>query len=254
VLDVGRLWVGWTALRSGEFDVAASWFAGAAVTGWPTWVAGRRAFENRDYAEAAKHYSEALTIWRSRGQNTDGPPFFQALGPHPDMAVALSDLGGAQLLSGDLKSATATLDVAIKTGPGLARPWFLRARAHELAGEMDSALADYNMASRTAFAGAQDQASGEAHLYRGIAFYRRKDFGRAENEFASALNFEIPAPLRPDAVAWRQLAAVAGGSCANARDYLERSLASVSPYFPAAEARSMETGCVTVLNNGISKR
>ena len=99
---------------------------------------------------------------------------------------------------------------------------FLRARAKELAGRKDEALADYNLASRTAFAAAQDLASGEAHLYRGIVLYRRKDYARAEDEFASALNFEMTGALRPDARAWRHLAAVAGGSCGSARAVLER--------------------------------
>ena len=57
--------------------------------------------------------------------------------------------------------------------------------------------------ARMAFAGARDLASGEAHLYRGVLLYRRKNFARAEGEFASALNFEIPDALRADARAWR---------------------------------------------------
>jgi single-strand DNA-binding protein len=253
ILDTGKLWLGWMALRAGNLGNAATWFSGSPATGWPVWVAGRKAFEGRNYGDAAARYSEAITIWKSRWQSPEGPAFLLALGPRPDMASALADWGGAQLLAGNTKSALATLDAAIKAGPAEARPLFLRARAHELAGQMDQALADYNLASRTAFANARDQASGEAHLYRGIVFYRRHDFGRAENEFASALNFEIPAALRPDAVAWRQLAAVAGGSCTTARGYLERSLATVSPYFPVEEARSLAAGCVTVQDKMASK-
>jgi len=105
------------------------------------------------------------------------------------------------------------------------------------------ALADYGMASRTAFANAKDLASGEAHLYRGIMLYRRKDFARAEDEFASALNFEIAGPQRGDAEAWRHLAAVAGGACGVARESLDRSLAGASPYFPRDEARQLEASC-----------
>jgi len=253
ILDTGRLWLGWMALRAGNLDEARTWFAPAPATGWLAWVAGRKAFESRSYGNAVARYSEAITVWKSVWQSPQGPGFLLALGPRPDTDTALADLGGAQLLAGNTKSALATLDAAIKAGPAEARPLFLRARAHELARQMDLALADYNLASRTAFANARDQASGEAHLYRGIAFYRRRDFARAENEFASALNFDIPAALRPDAVAWRQLAAVAGGSCATARDYLERSLATVSPYFPVEEARSLAAGCVTVQDKMASK-
>jgi tetratricopeptide (TPR) repeat protein len=260
VLETGRLWMGWMALRVNNLQEAGTCFAGATATGWPAWVAGRKAFESRTYADAAARYAEAITIWKSRWQSPGGPAFLSGLGPRPDLASALTDLGGAQLLSGNTKSAIASLDAAIKaevaakSGPSEARPLFLRARAHELAGQVDEALADYNLASRTAFANAKDQASGEAHLYRGIVLYRRRDFPRAENEFASALNFEIPSYLRPDAVAWRQLAAVAGGACATASQYLERSLAAVSPYFPVEEARSLAAGCATVQNNGIEKR
>ena len=110
-------------------------------------------------------------------------------------------------------------------------------------GRKDEALADYNLASRTAFAAAQDLASGEAHLYRGIVLYRRKDYARAEDEFASALNFEMTGALRPDARAWRHLAAVAGGSCGSARQSLNLALPAVSPFFPRDEARSLASAC-----------
>ena len=162
----------------------------------------------------------------------------QSLGPRPQFATALADWGGARLLAGDLPGAILTLDASIQADSANPHALFLRARAKELAGRKDEALADYNLASRTAFAAAQDLASGEAHLYRGIVLYRRQDFAHAEQEFASALNFEMTAALRPDARAWRHLAAVAAGSCGPARDALKQSLATVSPFFPGDEARS----------------
>lgn len=250
VVETGREWLGWMALRSDNLGEASSYFAGAAATGWPTWLDGRKAFDSRRYAEAAARYSEAITVWKARWQT---PSFLQGLGPAPDMAIALADLGGAQLLAGSTKSALATLDAAIKASPAEARPLFLRGRAHELAGQLDEALGDYNLASRNAFSHAQERTSGDAHLYRGIVLYRRRDFGRAENEFASALNFDISAAMRPDTMAWRQLAAVAGGSCGPAREYLERLLPAVSPYFPLEEARSMAAGCVTVQDKMASR-
>lgn len=253
VLDIGRLWLGWMALRVGNLEEAGTYFAGSSSSGWPAWLAGRKAFDARNYPDAVAGYSEAITIWKSRWQSPEGPAFLQGLGPRPDLAMALADLGGAEFVAGNSKSALATLDVAVKASPAEARPLFLRARAHELAGEMEQALGDYNLASRTAFASAQDQASGEAHLYRGIVLYRRRDYARAENEFASALNFDIPAGLRPDAVAWRHLAVVAGGGCTAAREYLERSLAAVSPYFPVEEARSLAAGCATVQDKMASR-
>jgi hypothetical protein len=131
----------------------------------------------------------------------------------------------------------------VKADPSNARAIYLRGRARELAGQADAALADYNLASRTAFANATDLASGEAHLYRGILLLRRKDPARAEDEFSSALNFAIPAKMRADAEAWRHMAAVKSGSCTASRGLLEESLARVSPYFPKSEARAALAAC-----------
>jgi len=136
-----------------------------------------------------------------------------------------------------------TLDGSIRGDSSNAQAYFLRARAKEIAGQRDDALGDYNLASRTAFANAKDLASGEAHLYRGISMYRRKDFARAEDEFASALNFEIAEPLRADASGWRNMAAAANGSCASAKELVDRALPTVSPYFPKAEAREVAAHC-----------
>ena len=152
-------------------------------------------------------------------------------------------MGGAQTLAGDPAAAIVTLDRALEASPPSARAFFLRARAKELAGQPEPALADYNLASRTAFAEATSLASGEAHLYRGILLYRRKDYIRAEEEFAGALNFDIPPSLRPDASAWRHLSAVASGFCGASLQYLERSLSSVSPFFPKAEAEALAAAC-----------
>ncbi|MBZ5728163.1 MAG: hypothetical protein LAP87_24655 [Acidobacteriia bacterium] len=249
VLATGRQWLGWMALGRDRLDEASRDFASAPESGWPAWVAGRKAFAGRAYRNAAGEYRRAIDTWTSARQET-APSFTARLSPPPDMAAALADLGGAQLLAGDAAAAIATLDAAIKLNQAAARAYYLRARAHELAGQAEAALADYNMASRNAFASAQDLASGEAHLYRGMSLFRRKDYRRAEDEFASALNFEIPAALRGDAVAWRHLAAVAGGSCRTSREYLEQSLAAVSPYFPKEEARTLSAACATTVAAG----
>jgi tetratricopeptide (TPR) repeat protein len=238
VLQVGRQWLGWMALRHGLLDDAARYFAGSAGTGWPEWVAGRQAFLARRYPEAASQYRQAIDL-----QKMDATGMTGRLAPRPDLPAEWSELGGAQLLAGNTAAAIATLDEAVKADPSSARALYLRARAKELALQMEAAIADYNLASRTAFANAKDLASGEAHLYRGILLYRRKDYGHAEDEFASALNFEISNGLRDDAAAWRNLAAVAGGSCDAARQRLERSLSTVSPYFPKDEARTLMVAC-----------
>ena len=241
ILQMGRQWLGWIALRAHRLDAAAAEFQDS---GWPEWVSGKRAFEQHNYRRAAEQYRLAIQAWDRLGAET-APALSVRLGPQPEMGLALSDLGGAELLTGDTAGAIATLDAAVKRDPDHAWSFYLRARAKEAAGQPDAALADYNLASRTAFAGARELVSGEAHLYRGILLYRRKDFSHAEDEFASALNFDISPDLRADAAAWRHLAAVAGGSCGIAREQLQKSLAAASPFFPAQEAQAMITACPT---------
>jgi tetratricopeptide (TPR) repeat protein len=160
----------------------------------------------------------------------------------------LLDLGAAQLLAGNVKQAESTLDAALKADPASARAFYLRGRARELSGRLTDALSDYNLAARAAFAASEDLASGEAHLYRGILLFRRRDYARAEDEFASALNFSIAQSLRPDAEAWRYLAAVSSGSCGMVRQSLERSLSTVSPFFPKGEARATAAACPVTEN------
>lgn len=243
-LETAREWLGWIDLRSGNLVAAAREFGQSSNTAWQQWVAGRRAFENRNYREAAADGKRAVGEW-DRQHSLAAPSFNDRLQPQPDLGPALADLGGAQLLAGDTAGAIATLDRAAKTPTIEARAYYFRARAKELAGQAEAAIADYTLASRTAFAGSQDLASGEAHLYRGIAYYRRKQFQRAEDEFASALNFSIPAALRPDAEAWRYLAAVASGSCEASRESLASVMGRVSPYFPRNEASAAMAACAS---------
>jgi tetratricopeptide (TPR) repeat protein len=240
-LQAGREWLGWIALSNDKLAEAAQLFSAFPNSGWPQWVSGRQAFQSGNYAEAVKQYRAALDVWqRTRPER---------LAPQADMGLALTDLGGAQLLSGDNAGAIATLDLAVKTDPAHARTFYYRARAKELAGRGDAAIADYNLAARTAFASAVELNSGEAHLYRGISAFRGKEFARAEDEFSSALNFAIPAALRPDTVAWRHLAAVAAGNCAASRGLLSSDLTAVSPLFPKSEASAMIAACPTASAN-----
>lgn len=241
-MNSGKMWLGWVALRDEKLPEAAADFAAVPGTAWPEWTRGRQAFAEGNYTEAATAYSRALGIWRRAAQNT-GPSMYERMAPRPDMTKVLADFGGAQLLAGDSRAAIATLDQAVKASPTNSRAVYLRAIAKEKAGDVEGALADYNLASRTAFAGAKDLASGEAHLYRGILLYRRKDYQGAEDEFASALNFEIAAPFKADAVAWRHMAAVFSGGCDVSRQLLGEALKNVSPFFPKAEAKSLMDAC-----------
>jgi tetratricopeptide (TPR) repeat protein len=241
-VEVGREWLGRWALTANKLDEAAIDFSNARDTGWLDWAQGKQAFRSGNYAQAAGRYSSAIDWWKTVWADP-GPGFVRRMGPRPEISAALVDLGGAQMLAGNLRQSESTLDAALKADPTSARAFYLRARTREMAGHLSDALADYNLAARSAFAASEDLASGEAHLYRGILLFRRKDYGHAEDEFASALNFSIAESLRPDAEAWRHLAAVASGSCATARQNLERSLTSVGPYFPKAEARSIASAC-----------
>jgi single-strand DNA-binding protein len=241
---VERLWLGWLAWKRNDLDRAAYHFAGQAETGWPSWAAGLQAVRDSHYRDAATDFSQTIDAWRhARGEAS--PSLAARLSPPTELSQALTELGGAQLLSGDLATAVTTLNTALEGGPD-ARAYYYRARARELSGQTDASLSDYNLASRAAFAAAQELSSGEAHLYRGILAYRRKDYLRAEDEFSSAMNLDIPQALRPDASAWRHLAAVAAGFCAASKDQLVRALPTVSPYFPKDEAKTLAAGCVTV--------
>jgi len=242
VVRTGRLWLAWIALSHNDLDEAGRALKSMPDAAWSHWIAGKSAFRYREFPQADLQYGLAVEDWM-REQSAPAPALAPRLAPQPDIARALTDWAGTQLLTGDLKQATANLDTAIQRDPHLAFALFLRARAKELASQNEEAQADLSLASRTAFAEAKDLASGEAHLYRGIMLYRRKDYSHAEAEFSSALNFEIPVDLRPDAVAWRHLAAVAGGACASSREFLEQSLAAVSPYFPKDEARAAAAKC-----------
>ena len=241
-LEAARQWLGWMELARGNLVGAAREFQATPAAGWQHYVAGRQAFDRRQYREAMSDYRTAIDAW-DQERRRQAPGLFDRLKPRPEVGDALVRLGGAELLAGDAAAAVATLDRALKTDDSTARAYYLRARAHELESRTDLALADYNLASRAAFASARDLASGEAHLYRGILFYRRQDFSRAENEFSSALNFNIAPDMQADAVAWRHLAAVAAGACQASREALGRALGTVSPYFPSQEAVSRMNAC-----------
>jgi tetratricopeptide (TPR) repeat protein len=243
VLQTGREWLGWIALQRNDLYMAAKNLSGAKASGWSYWTAGKQAFRDRNYPEAVAQYRRAVDTWESARREA-APRLMDRLKPQPEMAQALVELGGVQVLARDYSGAIATLDAAVKDDPGYARTFYLRGRAKDLAGDSASAMADYNLAARTAFAAAKDLASGEAHLYRGVMLYRRNDFSHAEDEFTSALNFEIPADMRADAEAWRYLAAVSSGSCADSRERLERSLETASPFFPREQAREASWSCL----------
>ena len=241
ILSVGREWLGWAALQHDDLFEASRHFSDRPDRGWWLWTAGLTASGKGNEPEARGRFRQALDAW-TRAQN-EQVSMVARLAPKPDMPRVLLRLGSSEILTGAPAAAVATLDAAVKADPNLVRAIFLRARAEELSGKSEQALADYSLASRTAFANANDLASGEAHLYRGIQFYRRKDYSHAEDEFSSALNFAIPPDLVHDAEAWRHMAALAGGACGESRVLLEDLLTRCSPYFPKPEARALASAC-----------
>lgn len=237
LIDTGKLWLGWISLRNHRLDEAARIFAGA--PGWADWAIGMRAFEAKRYAEAVPAYQRAITVWQAPTS-----AIVQKFRPEPDIPGGLYYLATAQFLNGDYAGVITTLDRELKLTPDNARALFLRARAKDKSGSRDAALADYALAARTAFAEVEKPgAGGEAHLYRGVWLFRRKDFARAEDEFASAMNFEVTPDLKNDARAWRKMAAVAAGACGQSGDLLRRELPSTSGLFPRDEAESLLRGC-----------
>jgi tetratricopeptide (TPR) repeat protein len=241
ILLAGREWVGWSSLLRDDIFAAARQFPSTS-TGWTNWVAAKRAFEDRKFPDAAAAYRRAIDAREGRSKSTT-VPFRERLGPPFDLSVAYTEMGGAQLLAKDASGALASLNLAVKRDSTNARALYLRGRARDAAGQSEAAIADYSLAARNALAKAGDGASGEAHVYRGISFYRRKDFARAEEEFNNALNFEITPSMRSDAIAWRRLSAVAAGSCEVGRKYLEEAMPAASPFFPREEARATISSC-----------
>ncbi len=237
--QLGSAWLGWIAFGKRDRIAAASRFAVSNTPAWTEWLTGRDAFGRANYSEAVSDYGRAIEAWRGDASS----PTTQRLYPRPDMSAMLTEWGGARLLTDDRAGAISTLDAALRVDPSNARAFFLRGLA-KARSTRDEALDDYDRASRAAFAQVNgDTGAAEAHFYRGVLLYRRKEFVRAENEFASALNADEPMPWRADARAWRGLSAVAGGSCGASREYLQGALASVSPYFPKREALDASAAC-----------
>jgi len=247
VHQLGSAWLGWIALERGDPFAAGRRFGNANAPGWTEWVAGLAALRQGNYSGAATYYGKAIGIWREARMDS----LMRRMNPRPAMSEALTDWGGAQVAANDPRAAVANLDAAIKVDAGNARAFYLRGLAKQQLGRQDDAIDDLNLASRAAFAKNGDAGAAEAHVYRGISSYWRKEFQRAENEFESALNAGTAASWQSDARAWRHLAAVAGGACGASRSALERAMASVSPYFPRAEANAALAVCPATASENV---
>ncbi len=243
LIDAGRLWLGWLASRRGDLAEAAARFRPFPTVGWNGWVAGRQALADGRYAEAVTGFEQAVRAWKD-DERYPKPGLSRILGPKPDLADAVYQLGAAQYLAGQYQAAAGTLDAALKGRPDNAHAMFVRGLARAAMGQAEAALADYQLASRMAFAHPEvAHAAALARYYRGVWQFRRGDFARAEDEFASALNQDPGADLRADATGWRYMAAVAGGSCEASGRRLETALKEASGFFPRREAERLLEGC-----------
>jgi tetratricopeptide (TPR) repeat protein len=239
VQQLGSAWLGWIALANGDRPAASRWFENSDAPEWKAWALGRQAYEARNYRQAAIEYGRAIGLWRAALPSS----LNEQLNPRPEMSQVLADWGGVQLASGDAAAALTNLDASIKADKGNARAYYLRGLAEQRSGRADAATQDFDLASRAALAETGADSAARAHFYRGIVFYRRKEFQRAEDEFASSMNSDVPGDWRADARAWRLLAAVAGGSCGASRQNLSRAEGSASPYFPKQQADSAMAAC-----------
>lgn len=242
ILAAAAAWQGWIAIKHGRFADASGHFAKHASLGWDVWLAGRRQYEGKRYDAAADAYARAFEIWSATEKN---PPrrIPSSLEPPGAPVQALVDLGAARIAAGNLRSAVTALDVAARRDPNRSWTFFLRGRAREDSGDAGGALADYNLAGRTALASQRDDATGAGRFYRGVWSFRRGDAERAEEEFAEALNAGLPSELALDAAAWRALVAVSAGGCEASREKLESVLPGTSPFFPKKEARTALASC-----------
>lgn len=240
--QLGNAWLGRIAVARGDLAAAERRFAASSSEGgvpqWNRWVAGLQAFRRADYVRASAEEGAAIAAWRDRKPST----LVEALAPRPELSGALAEWGGSQIAAGDAQAALQTLDQAIKSDATNVTAYYLKAVAEEKLGRGD-ALSGYDAAARAALARSDTAA---AHFYRGIVFFRRKELQRAEGEFESSLNGSPNASWAADARAWRHLTAVVGGACGASRDYLDRALPSVSPFFPKQEARKAMAQCATV--------
>lgn len=243
VIALARLWLGWTLLEEGKLADATVHLLRFPELGWADWSAGRQALEWGRARDAADRIGQAVERWTAARKYPRGGTL-RLLAPKPDLPRALAELGMARYLAGDFAGAVQSLDAAVKQRPWDARSIFTRGLARDALGQTEAALADYQLASRTAFANpGLSSASAQAHLYRGVWHFRRGAWTRAEDEFAGALNARPEPALRADIAAWRHLSAVAGGACESSAAELGRALSDVSGLFPREEAQARLAAC-----------
>lgn len=243
LVNSAKLWLGWIAYRDGNLSEATRIFQSFPQSTWNVWISGRQAFAEQRWAESANLLVTALQAW-SQPQESSSAGISGIVDPVPDPARAHYDVGAAYFLAKDYERAISSLDESVKINAGNPDAIFLRGRARELLGQREAALADYELASQTVVSGPDAQSgNGQNHFYKGVFLFRRNEFDRAESEFAGALNAGSAGVSKADIVAWRNLAAVAGGACQASASLLTNAAQSASDFFPRSEAEQALLGC-----------
>lgn len=236
--DTARLWLGWDAFRKDNLREADVMFLGAPESGWSLWLSGRQALETRQAPDALSLLQKTLARWTDAG--TRG--LAELLGPKPELGRLYLDLGLAQYLMGDYAAAINSFDESARQSPRN-HALYARARTKDALGLRQAALADYELLGANAAGEPSESAAG---YYRGIVLFQRKDYKKAELEFASALAAPEGEIRRAEIAGWRNLAATADGKCDGHWPAGVEAGVSAGPtsiLFPGAEAEALELDC-----------
>jgi hypothetical protein len=246
LIDTARTWLGWLAYRQNDFAAAVSALEplthGTAVNPWATWVEGRLAQQQNRIAEAVALYEKTLAAWAAVAASPN-PDVVALLGPKLDTGAVHYQFGLAEYTRQKYESAISHFDASLKVRPRNSYAIFLRARSKDALHLNGPAMDDYALATQTA-RGESDSSwnVAQAHYYRGLLLYQAKNYPGADGEFSLALAGRLGEIGRPDAAAWKAMAAAAGGGCKSI-EQLESAAGAASSQFPKAAATAMVFDC-----------
>jgi tetratricopeptide (TPR) repeat protein len=246
LIDTGRTWLGWLAYHKNDFAAAVSALEplthGPAGSPWATWVQGRLAQQQNRIAEAVALYEKTLAAWTAVAASPN-PDVVALLGPKLDTSAVHYQLGLADYTRQKYESAISHFDASLKARPRNSYAIFLRGRSKDALHLNVAAMNDYALATQTA-RGENDSTwnIAQAHYYRGLLLYQAKNYPGADGEFSLALAGRLGEIGRPDATAWKAMAAAAGGGCKSI-EQLETAAGAASSQFPKAAATAMVFDC-----------
>ncbi len=243
LVDVARLWLGWSAYSANNWTDATRYFGAVSGSTWSLWAVGRQAWAERHWREAAALLERAGEAWAA-GENSPTPRVADLLGPKPDLGKLYNEVGLAHYRAENYARAVPAFDLAAARGGNDAYSLFCRARSKQMLGQAPAALLDYGQAITLA-ANNKDTswAVGQAHFYQGTLLYAAKRYDEAANSFRSALDSVLGDVRKADVEAWAALVALAAGDCAKAPLALEGAASESSAGFPAADADALAFNC-----------